>query len=92
MVKNKKLSEESDLTILNEYDKITLIPSIKEIIFFVFMIFLWRSENYWFFWILVGLALFVTIYILFDGIVPKRTLIKEELKRRGYSNKWKNLN
>ncbi len=86
-MKRKNLSEESDLTILKEWEsQQALIPSVQAVVFYTFMIFLYYSElARWFYWTMVVLLLLGAILYSINKIVPYRKTIYDELKSRGYS-------
>ena len=85
----KTLSQEDDITILKEYSRQTpIFPSFRELAFIVGMIFLYYTGYArWFFWALGGLVLLILLIYIVNGIPGYTTLLNDELKRRGYSNK-----
>jgi len=83
----KKLSQEDDLTLLNQLSKSSVgIPSYMEILFFSFMIILYYSGYArWFFWVLIiGMIIAGIDYMVsYSHHKTKEMIIKDELRRRG---------
>ena len=82
----KRISEESDVTLFNEYSRQNpVFPSYKELIFFTFMAILYYS-NYarWAFWGILIIFIIGFLFHIFDNTVPYFKVLKEELKRRKY--------
>lgn len=88
-MKRKKLNEESDLTLLKEYNQSWIItPSINEIVFYTFMVALYYlGYARWLFWTILVLMTGNLIAYFFDKVITLRKLIGDELKYRGYVRK-----
>ena len=86
MTKIIKLEQESDLTIWKEYNRFnTVIASWQELLFYTFMIVLYYSGYArWFFWVFLSMWIIITIAFMTDKIPSYSSIIRKELKRRGY--------
>jgi len=86
-MKTKKINEESDLTLLTEYNKYTGIKfSIGSTLWMTFMLVLfYTGYARWLFWVLISLVSIVILIDSFDKVLPVKAVIRKELIERGYT-------
>ena len=87
--KGKSISQEDDLTIIREYARFSITPTIPNVIFLLFMVVLYYSNlARLLFWAIVVLTGICSLWsIFFDGVVGYGTVLTNELKKRGFSKK-----